>query len=127
MKKRIILIITTVVFVSLAIAIPVFAEEEATSSGSNCVPTIFFGGCAGEGTMNELLKTIVNIFTVIVGAVAVGAIAFAGAQYLTAGGNEEKLRKSKHRIIEIVIGLAIYLLLYAILNFLLPSFNGTSV
>ena len=127
MKKRIILIITAVVFVSLAIAIPVFAEEEAASSGSNCVPTIFFGGCAGEGTMNELLKTIVNIFTVIVGAVAVGAIAFAGAQYLTAGGNEEKLRKSKHRIIEIVIGLAIYLLLYAILNYLLPSFNGTSV
>ena len=49
-----------------------------------------------------------------------------GIQYLTAGGNEEQTRKAKRRMLEIVIGIVAYVILYAGLRWLLPEFNGTS-
>lgn len=75
-------------------------------------------------TMEDLLKLVVRIMTVGIGILAAIGIAVSGIQYLTAGGNEEKTRKAKRRIFEIVIGLAAYALIYAALRFLLPDFNG---
>ena len=103
-----------------------------SSSGgsSDCVNTVFFGQVCGDSdgaNLINVLKIIVNVLTAVIGILAVGGIAFCGAQYLTAGDNEEKLRKAKHRMFEIIIGLAVYLLLYAILNWLLPDFKGLSV
>jgi hypothetical protein len=42
---------------------------------------------------------------------------------LTAKGNEEQVKKAKRRIAEIVLGLAAYVTVYALLSWLLPGFN----
>ena len=62
--------------------------------------------------------------TIGVGILGVLGITIVGIQYLTAGGNEEKTRKAKRRLFEIVLGLAVYVAIYAILQWLLPGFNG---
>ena len=67
---------------------------------------------------------VVNIMSVGIGILAVIGISVSGIQYLTAGGNEEKTRKAKRRIFEIIIGIAIYVLIFALLQWLLPGFNG---
>ena len=71
-----------------------------------------------------IIRFVVNILSIGVGIIAVIGITIAGIQYTTAGGNEEQTRKSKRRILEIVIGLAAYALLYAVLQFVLPNFVG---
>ncbi|MBR3322352.1 hypothetical protein IKG05_01795 [Candidatus Saccharibacteria bacterium] len=86
-----------------------------TSTGCEC------GG--GEG-VKSILNLVVDIMTVGVGILGVIGITVVGIQYLTAGGNEEKTRKSKRRMFEIVIGLVAYVLIYAALKWLLPSFGG---
>ena len=61
--------------------------------------------------------------TVGIGILGVVGITIVGIQYLTAGGNEEKTRKAKRRLYEIVIGLVAYVLIYAFLQWLLPNFD----
>lgn len=78
----------------------------------------------GQGSgVNDILKLVVNIMSIGVGILGVIGITVVGVQYLTAGGNEEQTRKSKRRMLEIVIGLVAYALVYALLTWLLPEFN----
>lgn len=78
----------------------------------------------GKEGIEKVLSITVDIMTAGVAILAVIGIVISGIQYLTAGGNEDKLKKSKRRIFEIVIGLAAYVIIYALLKWLLPTFNG---
>lgn len=103
---------------------PVFAAD-----GDNCVDTAILGTghkvCDNNGdSVIHILKLVVDIMTIGVGILGVIGISITGIQYLTAGGSEEKTRKAKRRMFEIVIGLVAYVLIYAILSWLLPSFGG---
>ena len=71
-----------------------------------------------------ILKLVVDILSIGVGVLGVLGIVIAGIQYLTSGGNEEQMRKSKRRLFEIVIGLIAYVLIYAVLSWLLPGFGA---
>ena len=73
----------------------------------------------GQGSSIEhILNLVIDIMTIGVGILGVVGISISGIQYLTAAGNEEKTRKAKRRLLEIVIGLAVYALFYAILTWL---------
>ncbi len=106
---------------------PVYAEENG-GCAEGCVPTAILGEghcvCDNNGdSITNILKLVVRIMTVGVGILAAIGITIVGIQYLTAGGNEEQTRKAKRRLFEIVIGLVAYVLIYAILEWLLPSFQ----
>ena len=75
----------------------------------------------GEG-IKCIINLVVDIMTVGVGILSVIGITVVGIQYLTSAGSEEKARKAKHRLFEIVIGVALYAVAYALLKWLLPSF-----
>lgn len=80
-------------------------------------------GCAdlhNEEQIMCIIKLAINIFSVGIGVFVVIGIVVVGIQYITAGGNEEKTRKAKRRMFEIVLGALIYILLYAVLNWLTP-------
>lgn len=79
----------------------------------------------GEG-IACILRLVVNILNVGVGVLGVLGIVIVGIQYLTSGGNEEQMRKSKRRLFEIVIGLIAYVLIYAALTWLLPGFGNAT-
>ncbi|MEE0888353.1 MAG: hypothetical protein U0L97_04035 [Candidatus Saccharimonadaceae bacterium] len=76
----------------------------------------------GEEGIKCVLRLAVTILSIGVGILGVIGISVAGIQYLTAGGSEEKTRKAKRRIYEIVIGLALYAVFFAALTWLLPGF-----
>ena len=80
----------------------------------------------GGSSIVDILQLIINILSVLIGVLAAIGVAVTGVQYLTAGGNEEKTRKAKRRLFEIVIGVAAYVLLYVFLNWLIPSFGSGS-
>ena len=58
-----------------------------------------------------------------IGILATIGIVISGVQYLTAGDNEDQVKKSKRRIFEIIIGLAAYALIAALLTWLLPGYS----
>lgn len=79
-------------------------------------------GCVEDdgngGGVTYILDLVVDIMTMGVGILGTLGIVVVGVQYLTAGGNEEKTRKAKQRILEIVIGMALFVALAAIIRFL---------
>ena len=82
-----------------------------------------FCECGHGESVIAILKLIVEILTIGVGILAAVGITITGTQYLTAGGNEEKTRKAKRRLIEIVIGIAVYVSIYFLLKFLIPGWE----
>ena len=88
------------------------------------VETTFFGNLQDDGNgcgVYTILNFVIEILTFGVGIAAVIGITISGITYMTAGGNEAQTVKAKRRIYEIVIGLAAYAVLWAILSFLLPG------
>ena len=73
--------------------------------------------------VKEKLKLVIDILSIIVVAVGVMAITAVGIIYLTAGPDVGKAVKARTRLIEIIIGLVVYALIYTILNFLIPNFG----
>lgn len=95
------------------------ASENAATGDANILKE-----CASDSNgIQCILVLVVEIMSVGVGILGVIGISVSGIQYLTAGGNEEQTRKAKRRIFEIVIGIAAYVVIYALLKWLLPSFN----
>ena len=127
MKKLLFSLVAIIMGLSLVSA-PVFAECSQEQLKNGCVSTAILGdGCScddGKGSsIISTLRLVINILSIGVGILATIGIVISGIQYLTAGGNEEKTRKAKRRIFEIVIGLAVFVAIYAILYFLVPDFN----
>lgn len=124
--KKILFSILAIFMGGMLLTMPVFAE-----CPEGCVPTAILGenGCScdenGDGSgILSILDLVIKIMTVCIGIVATIGITISGVQYLTAGGNEEQIKKSKRRIFEIVIGLAAYAIMAALLSWLLPNFNS---
>ena len=122
MKKFLSLITAAILAFSISFAPTTMVAAEETKSTSQAA---ILTGCAGDsdGVMC-ILKLVVDIMSIGIGILGVIGITVVGIQYLTAGGDEGKTRKAKQRMFEIVIGLVTYVVIYAILRWLLPTFNG---
>ena len=112
-------------------ASPKKIKSKATTKSNydGTVDTTFFGKIKGDDkgcSVFMVLNFIIEILTYGIGITAVIGISVFGIMYLTAGGDVGKTTKAKKRIYEIIIGLAIYAVLWALLNFLLPGGNLNS-
>lgn len=90
----------------------------------NVVETTFFGNMKDDGNgcgVYTILNSVVDILSIGIGILAVIGITIVGIKYLTAKGNIEQTKKAKHRMLQIVIGLVAYVLLYAGIQWLLPG------
>ncbi|MBQ6486486.1 hypothetical protein IJI76_02040 [Candidatus Saccharibacteria bacterium] len=77
---------------------------------------------SGDGAaIFDVLAIALNIMTWGVGAAAVIGVVISGYQYITARDNSAQVAKAKNRILQIVIGLAVWVLFWGILQFLLPG------
>ena len=124
--KKLLTALIAIVMGGFMMAAPVFAEKCTCEDGSTGVSTAIIGnGCScdnGSGSsVVHIFKLVINIMSAAVGIIAAIGITIVGIQYLTAGGSEEKTRKAKRRLFEIVIGIVVYVLLYALLDWLLPA------
>lgn len=124
-RLRMMAVAAVVAFASaFAVAVPVMADgEEGEEKDNKCVETSIIGDgevCADEdgSGVRLILDTAVNVLSVGVGILGVVGITIVGIQYLTAGGNEEKTRKAKRRMFEIILGLVAYALSAAFLSWL---------
>ncbi len=78
-----------------------------------------------EQNVNNLIKTVINIFSVIVGVVAVIMIVYGGFKYITSGGDSGKISAAQQTIIYAIVGLIIVSLAQIIVRFVLSRAVGT--
>ena len=74
--------------------------------------------CKNRGaTIQPLFKNLVDAVLLILGAVSVIMIIVGGFQYVTSAGDSSKVKAAKSTIMYAVIGVAVALLSYAIVDF----------
>jgi len=81
-------------------------------------------GCAGYENSNDLQGTITGILNGIIGGLGIIAVIFiiiGGINYLTSAGDTGKLEKGKKTILYACIGLAICVLAFAIVNWVINT------
>lgn len=78
-------------------------------------------GTSGGVTLESAVANIVNMLLFIVGVVAVVVIIIGGIMYATSAGDPGRAKKAKDAIMYAVIGLAVAILAYAIVNFVVEA------
>ena len=101
------------------------SSAQATNPCGNGVMTNLFGGCVGGDSDGNgvftVLNVILNVLTWGIGIAGTLGIVITGIQYMTAKDDVAQMAKAKNRLIQIVIGLAIYAVMWAFLQWLLPG------
>jgi len=105
------------ILLSLGLAILITSGSVFAACSTAILPPEW---CEPDGVW-KILAFVVSILTVGVGILATLGLIVSGIQYTTAGDSTEKTTKAKKRILEIVIGLAAYALLWAVANWLIPG------
>lgn len=78
-----------------------------------------------DGKLDSFITTVLNSFLGLVGIIAVVFLIMGGFQYITAAGDSNQTEKAKKTIMYAVIGLAVIGLSWAIVSFVLGTFDGT--
>jgi hypothetical protein len=126
-------------FVGLIVATPSFAAKVTdctaangspgvkTSLGINGVTCVPVGGTTLETNPIMIYAFgILKILAGLVGLAAVGGFLWGGVLYITARANAGQVEKAKLVMINAVLGILLFVFMYAILNFIIPGgfFSG---
>jgi hypothetical protein len=77
-----------------------------------------------DASIGEIAATIIEVVLSLLGVIFVGLLVFAGFQWMTAGGNEEKVEKARNLITRAIIGLIIVVAAYSITFFVFNALNS---
>lgn len=130
MKKLLGILVAVMMPVMMCVFVttPTFAESATSSatSGNTCggVETNIINCDEDDGAggpIFAILNIILNILTFGIGTGATIGFVISGYQYLTARDNEGQVVKAKMRMLNIVLGLALYAAIWTVLQWLLPG------
>ncbi len=77
--------------------------------------------CINRNPIVILAKLVINILSALVGIVVIAVIIIAGIQYSSSGGNPQQAAESKKRIVNAMIALIAYFMLFVVLQWLIPG------
>lgn len=98
----------------LALFLPVFVFAADTNLSS-----VGTGGGFADTDLMTIIGRIINAFLSILGIICLVLFIYAGAIWMTAGGDDKKVEKARKILTNAVIGLVITLSAYAISTFIL--------
>jgi len=119
------LVLSLFLFVGLAgFFTPVLAADLGEDIGANLDTA---GGAYGDAELIPIIGSIINILLGLLGIIFTVLIVYGGFLYMTAGGNEDQVKKAKKFITNAIIGLVIVLAAYAISSFVIDKIVGATV
>lgn len=98
------------------------ALQESLCGGAEQIQIGEQGECEDsepQNNINRLITSVVNIFSAIVGVIAVIMIVYGGFKYITSGGDSGKISSAQQTIIYAIVGLVIVALAQIIVRFVL--------
>ncbi len=130
-RKIITTICLTIVtlFIGISVLTPsqAYADDVCSSKASAEVKKA--AGCPGYKEGDKLKPIIVNILNAVIGISGLVAVVFViigGVGYMTSTGDPGKTEKAKKTILYAVIGMAVCVLSFAIVNFAIRAIDGTA-
>lgn len=128
------LVLLTAVFIMGFSFSTVFAQTDQISRGLCAGANLQFtenptgAACSdanGTDKINDIVHTIINLLSAVVGIVAVIMIIVGGLRYITSGGNDTSVTSAKNTILYAVIGLVIVALAQILVRFTLNKITNS--
>ena len=100
-------------------------SKQAVCEGAGVIAAPDTIDCSAEakGTVQTVLRTALNLFSAIIGIIAVVMIIIAGLKYITSQGEPANIATAKNSIIYAAIGLVVVALAQVIVRFVLNRFS----
>ncbi len=114
MRKKILTIF--IILSLLTLAVPALTQA---SLGESLNKTATQADISQNQDLGSLVSTIIQGILGILGLIFVILLVYGGVQWMTAMGQEEKIKKAKKTIVNSVIGLVIIILAYAIVTYVI--------
>ena len=127
LKNKFLISVAVAVFFTMAL-VPVAmgqAPDPEDTFGMDPVET-GIGGSLGNQDLRTTVASIINVALSLLGIVAVIIVLIGGFQWMTAGGNEEKVTGARKVIFSGIIGLAIIMSAWAITRFVIGSLQSAT-
>ncbi len=116
--------------IPVAVPVAVYAEDPNIGGNLACGSSLKTeaGDCSADTTggterIQDIVTIVINIFSIVVGIVAVIMIIVGGFKYITSGGDSGNITSAKNTIVYAVIGLVIVALAQFIVQFVLNKVN----
>ncbi len=130
LKNKTVLAVLTALVLAMSFMAPTFAQAADETLG---LVELTPEGVAGESgvalgqtPLEQTIASLINTFIGLLGIVAVIIILIGGFQWMTAGGDDEKIGGAKKMIYAGVAGLAVILAAYAIAEFVIRELVGAT-
>lgn len=126
--KRILFIFAGIFLVFSMFVVTPLVAEAATAKSAVCDgigASTNSGNCTdGSGkSINDIAALVINIFSWVVGVVAVIFAIVAGFKYITSGGDASAIKSAKDTLFYVIIGLVVVALSQVVVNFVLDKTN----
>jgi hypothetical protein len=96
--------------------------DQTTGVNGSCTDST----TTGAGSLEAVAKKVVNIFSIIVGIVAVIFVIYGGFRYITSGGDSGSVGNAKNTLIYALVGLVIVALAQLIVHYVLSTATGAA-
>lgn len=115
-------LLAALLIVTSVLLMPALTASAAPAKCGDVETSIDFG-CTGDTTnsITNIILYVINFLAVGVGIAVVGGIAWGGWVYASANGDAGKAKEGRMIVINAVIGLVLFLVLWAAVNFLVPG------
>jgi hypothetical protein len=137
-KKGLILLILVIISLSfvfafnidivLAQAQPSDGVEPQDATPTRDKSTVKLPNPLGEGVLaldpRNIIGNIIKALLGIVGSLALVVFILGGFTWVTAAGNEERVKKGKDMVMWAVLGLAVIFMSYVLINFVIDALTG---
>lgn len=117
--------ILILIFLVAILVLPYFVFAETTGSALQKLKSVGSGGgyaAATEYSFSGILGTVVSAALSLLGVIFIILMLYAGYNWMTASGDEQKIEKAKDTIWRAIIGIIIVVGSYAIWDFILTKF-----
>jgi hypothetical protein len=102
------------------------APKDAVCEGAGLVGS-GAGGCttaAGSKSIGNIVSIAVNLFSAIIGIIAVVMIMVGGVKYITSQGEPAQTAAAKNTVLYAAIGIVVVVLSQVIVRYVLNKFTG---
>jgi hypothetical protein len=103
-----------------------YLAQAKADSLSNLDKAASIGGIKSDVTLGTRVGTIINGILSIIGVVMLVLFIYGGFTWMTAGGNEEKVRQATKILASAVVGFILIFLSFALTNFFIKAYNKAS-
>jgi energy-converting hydrogenase Eha subunit B len=80
-----------------------------------------------DAAIKKLAALVIDIFSIVVGVIAVVMVIYGGFRYITSGGDSGKVSSAKNTLIFALIGLFIVALAQFLVHFVLTTANNANL